>query len=109
MSLYIPLIPYFGSTYNRKNDHKRIPGWNTLMGVTTISHTNLLIYLPFPTKVNKLKTNKEYIVSKRLTHLVSRIWVEYKKSTNSLPDRKIWLKIEPFFSRFYGLQISKNC
>nr|DAO25279.1 MAG TPA: Inner kinetochore subunit IML3, Inner kinetochore, DNA, nucleosome, DNA.15A [Bacteriophage sp.] len=41
------------------------------MGVTTISHTKLLIYHPFPAKVNKLKTNKEYIVSKRLTALVS--------------------------------------
>ncbi len=35
------------------------------MGVTTISHTKLLIYHPFSAKVNKLKTNKEYIVSKK--------------------------------------------
>ncbi len=33
---------------------------------------------------------------------ISRIWVEYKKSTNSLPDRTIWLKIEPFFPDFYS-------
>nr|DAK99758.1 MAG TPA: hypothetical protein [Caudoviricetes sp.] len=29
------------------------------MGAITISHTNLLIYLPFPAKINDVKTNKE--------------------------------------------------
>nr|DAJ08700.1 MAG TPA: hypothetical protein [Bacteriophage sp.]DAN04553.1 MAG TPA: hypothetical protein [Caudoviricetes sp.]DAR08576.1 MAG TPA: hypothetical protein [Caudoviricetes sp.] len=29
------------------------------MGVTTISHTKLLIYHPFSAKVNDIKTNKE--------------------------------------------------
>lgn len=72
MSLYISRIPDFGSTYNTTNAHKRIPRKrNTLMGATTISHTNLLIYQGFSAKVNKLKTNKEYIVSKRVTALVS--------------------------------------
>lgn len=76
------------------------------MGVGTISHTKLLIYQSFSAKVNKLKTNKEYIVSKRLTALVSIFWVYLMKSTNPLPSGKIWLKIEPFFPGFYCLQIA---
>lgn len=35
-----------------------------------------------------------------MTRRVSRIWVEYKKSTQTLPDGEIWLKIEPFFPGF---------
>lgn len=41
------------------------------MGVT-ISHTNLLIYRAFSAKINDVKTNKEYIVSNRLTRFVSK-------------------------------------
>ena len=35
------------------------------MGVTTISHTKLLIYHPFSAKVNKLKTNKRIYCFKK--------------------------------------------
>lgn len=59
MSLYISRIPDFGSTYNTTNAHKRIPLMEYAHGRNYYFTTNLLIYLPFPAKINDVKTNKE--------------------------------------------------
>lgn len=74
MSLYISRILEFGSTLNTQNAHQRIPAMEHANGRNYyFTLTNLLIYQGFLAKVNKLKTNKEYIVSKRVTRAVSRI------------------------------------
>lgn len=57
--------------YNKKCPQAHPNLMENAHGVTTIPHTKLLIYQGFSAKVNKLKTNKEYIVSKSLTALVS--------------------------------------
>lgn len=60
MSLYISLIPDFGSTFNTTNAHQRIPVMEYANGRNYyFIHTKLLIYLPFPAKINDAKTNKE--------------------------------------------------
>jgi len=59
MSLYISRILEFGSTLNTQNAHQRIPAMEHANGRNYYFHTKLLIYLPFPAKINDAKTNKE--------------------------------------------------